>query len=139
MKGLLIDPEFRYLIEGRKVFLSGGYPAVRVDGKTERLHRLIMEPPAGKGVDHINRNKLDVRRANLRICDQADNCLNVPAHKDSASGVRGVWFDRDRGQWTAQISHRKKRVHIGRFASKAAASAARKAKERELWGEYAPR
>lgn len=139
MIGLLIDDQDRHLVEGRKVWLSGGYPAIYAgDGKQERLHRLIARPPLGFGVDHINRNKLDIRRANLRVCKQADNCLNVPPRRDNKSGIRGVWFDALRNKWSAQISIRGQRYSLGRFDDKQAAVVARRAKEAELWGEYAP-
>lgn len=136
--GIEIDEEDKHFIYGRSVFLSAGYPAIWVNGKTERLHRLIMRPPPGMGVDHINRNKLDVRRSNLRLCKQSDNCLNVPARKDSKTGIRGVWFDSARGKWAAQISFRKARINLGRFETKEAAVLARKQEEQKLWGEYAP-
>jgi hypothetical protein len=137
---ILIDEQDRHLIDGKKVWLSAGYPTIWVGKpkKFERLHRLIANPPRGYGVDHINRNKLDARRANLRVCKQRDNVLNVPARKDSASGIRGVWFDKARGLWATQISHRGKRLNLGRFRSMEQAVAARREKEIEIWGQFAP-
>ena len=136
---ILIDDQDRNLIEGKNIFLSSGYPSVSLGGRSPvRLHRLIMRPPKGYGVDHVNRNKLDVRRKNLRICRQAVNCLNVPPRKDCKSGVRGVWFDMARDQWAAQISKGRARESLGRFDSFDEAVAARKERELQLWGEYAP-
>jgi hypothetical protein len=40
------------------------------------LHRLITGAPKGKVVDHINRDPLDNRRANLRIVTQVENERN---------------------------------------------------------------
>ena len=44
--------------------------------KRLHLHRLIMNCPDDKIVDHINGNNLDNRKQNLRICTQAINCQN---------------------------------------------------------------
>lgn len=46
-------------------------------GVTEFMHRLIMgTPPEGMQVDHINGNKLDNRRENLRFVSASENCVN---------------------------------------------------------------
>lgn len=44
--------------------------------KTLRFHRMIAAPQEGQVVDHINRNKLDNRRSNLRCVTQAENTRN---------------------------------------------------------------
>lgn len=40
------------------------------------LHRLIMDAPDGYDVDHVNRNRLDNRRSNLRVVSHIENANN---------------------------------------------------------------
>lgn len=58
--------------------------------KVGRLHRLIMNPGAGKEIDHINHDTLDNRRSNLRICYRYENGRNKRAR--SSTGFKNVYF-----------------------------------------------
>jgi hypothetical protein len=98
-----------------------------------RMHNVILPPPPGKVVDHINGNTLDNRRCNLRICTIQENSFN--RRPSSKTGLKGVNFHR--GKWDAQIGHNGKQITIGSFATKEEAVRARDAKAIELWGEYA--
>lgn len=67
------------------------------DGKkqTIRMHRLIMNTPDGMDTDHINHNRLDNRRANLRICDRKTNLNNGSKVLDA----KGYYYEKQRGKW----------------------------------------
>lgn len=54
------------------------------------MHRIILNDPPSQSVDHINRDKLDNRRSNLRACSTAENCRNIPTRKRKSSKHRGV-------------------------------------------------
>lgn len=71
--------------------------------KTILMHRAVLIVPDGRFVDHINGDKLDNRRANLRLCSSAENLRNRGAPSNNTSGFKGVSFDRARGTWKAQI------------------------------------
>lgn len=58
------------------LILKNGYVSCCKDGKTITMHRFLMTPPPDKVVDHINHNRADNRRSNLRICTNAENCRN---------------------------------------------------------------
>ena len=73
---LVDDEDYEKDPKARWSFNPNGY-AERKKGKTiERLHGFIMDCPKGKEVDHINGNKLDNRKCNLRICTQHQNSFN---------------------------------------------------------------
>ena len=56
---------------------STGYIAHKNAGEpVQTLHRLLMGNPEGKVVDHINHDRTDNRKSNLRICTQSENLLN---------------------------------------------------------------
>jgi hypothetical protein len=59
------------------------------------MHNFLMKTPKGKDTDHINRNKLDNRRENLRVCTRADNNRNTLVRKNSKSGEKHIRFSGD--------------------------------------------
>ena len=65
---------------------------IQVDRKSKGifLHRMIMDCPEDKVIDHINRCKYDNRVDNLRICTTAMNNRNMPRRKTNTSGITGV-------------------------------------------------
>lgn len=103
-----------------------------------RFHRIVIKAKEGQFVDHINKNRADNRKHNLRCCRRAENDRNRGTYSTNTSGVTGVYFDKQRNKWVASISFNKKRTLIGRFATKEDAIQARLEKEAELFKEFAP-
>lgn len=101
--------------------------------RTVRLHRVILRLADSDGLegDHINGDKLDNRRSNLRALSKDAHAQNQRA-RGRTSKYRGVSFDRERGKWTATIRPAGRRViYLGRFDTEAeAAAVARAARER---------
>lgn len=104
------------------------------------LHQLIMgKPKKGYVIDHVNRNKLDNRRSNLRICKQSGNAQN----KTSTSGYKGVHFSKHNSKnstgkvWVAQITSNYKTTHLGTFRTPEEAAKVYNQAAIELHGEYA--
>lgn len=101
------------------------------------LHRLILNPPNDKQIDHINHNTLDNRKNNLRICSGAENCKNTNSHKDSVSRFKGVCFDKQTKKWQSQIYINGYQVKIGRFDNEIDAARAYDDLASEHFGEFA--
>lgn len=104
------------------------------------LHRVILGLDANSSirVDHINGDPLDNRRCNLRLADAAQNGWNrTRLNRNNRSGAAGVSRTR-LGHWQAYIDIRRKRIRLGTFHDFAAAVAARRQAELELFGEWAP-
>jgi hypothetical protein len=121
---VLIDEEDYDLVNGfnKWKLTKQGYPQSRkmINRKTTYtyMHRLIVNCPKNMQVDHINGNKLDNRKSNLRICFHADNCKNRKKPKTNTSGYKGVSFDKVKKRWIATIVSNKIRYHLGFFKNK---------------------
>ena len=110
-----------------KWFFSGhGYI---VNSNYIKLHRFITNCPKGKEVDHINHNKSDNRKCNLRICTNQQNNRNKCS--------KGIAFDKRVNKWQARIYYNGKNLYLGSFTNKEDAIAARKAGELKYFGEFA--
>lgn len=103
-----------------------------------KLARFIMDLHDKKlQVDHANRDKLDNRRCNLRICTKTQNMRNRGVQKNNSSGYKGVYYNRAWGKWIAVIKFGGKIRFLGGFFDKD--SAARKYNEvaRKEFGDFA--
>lgn len=116
--GMLLSEEDHDL-QNANVQRAGGYAKcwVRWDGRRGRyvmVHRIVLERMIGRRLmvgeqcDHINRNKLDNRRSNLRLSDASRNTHNKPPA--SNTGVRGVYWDKKQGRFVWSVSRRGVRV-----------------------------
>jgi hypothetical protein len=100
------------------------------------LHRLFMQTPKGMHTDHINHDKLDNRRSNLRVVTPSINQRNRrDMRARGRSGVVGVRFHR--GRWEARISIDGEHRHLGRFDTLEEAAAARRLAEEQIAADIA--
>lgn len=84
-------------------------------------------------IDHINMNKLDNRKCNLRIADKKINSINRGLQSNNKTGCKGVYHDRRYGTWNARVTVDRKTIHLGTFPTKEEAIAARLAGEEKYY------
>lgn len=106
-----------------------------------RAHRLafwLMTGEMPHEVDHLDRDPDNNRWVNLRAATHSHNTHNAGQRKDSTSGKRGVSWDAETRKWRVYINIDGRRTHLGRFPTKTAAIAARKAAELERLRTLSP-
>lgn len=115
-----------------------GYAVANINGKVVKINRYILglDNCAGKIVDHINRNKLDNRKVNLRFCTPKDNARNISVSKNSKSQVLGVRKTKH-GKYNVRIVADRKEHHIGNFDTIEDAIFARQMAELKYHGQFA--
>jgi hypothetical protein len=119
--------------------VTGGYSSYaccKIANKTVYMHRLIMNPPPGKVVDHSNGNRWDNRRDNLRICTQAENLQNRRKSRGT-SQFKGVFWHTRRRKWQAVIGHQGKTIQLGFFTDEIEAAKAYDRAALERFGPFA--
>ena len=141
----LIDPEDAWLAEQRWYRNAAGYAVRQVPGegtlpsgrRRQRIvfmHREVLDLEYGDPLqgDHINRDRLDNRRSNLRRVTVAEQRQNSTP-RGGASRHRGVGFRKDKKArpWIAYGTLNRKRQHLGFFATEEEAAAAALAWRRE--------
>ena len=105
------------------------------------LHRLLMKPPNGKVVDHINGFSLDCRKKNLRICTVSENVQkqksSLQRRRNKSSRYVGVSFKKRDGTWVMEITKNRIRIRKGGFKTAKEAAQAYDYNARKLFGKYA--
>lgn len=115
-----------------------GYAVRHFAGKGKvRLHRLILDAKDGQMVDHINRDTLDNRRGNLRICSVSENTRNMGIKTNNKSGYKGVSYDKERNKWASFIRYGNKGHNLGRFNTKEDAARAYDKEAERVFGNFA--
>ena len=140
------DEDYEYLNQWKWCISADGYAIRTTQHKNEkgrytsiaiRIHRVVMNAPVGLHVDHINRDKTDNRKCNLRICTNAENLRNATLHSKNKSGYRGVCWHRITGKWVTQITVDSKKKFIGYFVCPIEAAKAYNKAAIQYFGEFA--
>jgi hypothetical protein len=112
-----------------------GYAVNDYNGR-KKMHRFVMSiNNSNIKIDHINRNRLDNRKNNLRIVDYSENRINSSKRIDNTSGIIGVY--RCNNYWIGSITKNGKRISK-RFKEFDEAVFYRLTNESIIFGEYSP-
>ena len=136
------DADFEWLNQYKWCLSYWGYAVSRTSKKLGKqktifMHRLILGVPKGMDTDHVNGNRLDNRRANIRACSRTQNNRNKPVQKNNLTKFKGVCFRPEKNRWRALIMANRKRVELGLFKTAEEAHAAYCAAAKKYHGEYA--
>lgn len=132
---MLCDIEDWERFNGHYWFMNDAGYAVCETMKTGtlRFHKLVTGTTAEVIIDHINRNKLDNRKCNLRIATASVNAINRGLQSNNTTGYKGVYFDKRRRVWKAWVKVSGKLITLGSYPKKEEAIAARQAGEEKYY------
>lgn len=129
----IIDIDDLNKIIGIKWRLHTGY--AKYGSHNITIHRLVMNCPDNMIVDHINHNRLDNRKENLRICTKQQNTFNSSKRVTNTSGHTGVDFNG--GKWRARIKVNGEDITLGLYQNIEDAIATRSKAIDKYFGEFA--
>lgn len=144
----IIDDDYEELVLKFKWFLCKGrgntlYAAANNwhDNKNHgfQMHRLIMNFPKYKLVDHINGNGLDNRKENLRLANEQQNTHNSKPSKNNKLKIKGVIESKEkrRKKFAARIYYNGKGINLGRYFTIQEATVAYNNAAKKYFGEFA--
>jgi hypothetical protein len=132
------DEDFKELSRYTWYLKDTGYAITFINRKQISLHRFIMNPPLNMQVDHINGDKLDNRRENLRVCTQTENLRNSGINKNNTSGFIGISYDKERKTYNPSITVDCRHINLGRYINIEDALIVRLKAEKKYYGDFAP-
>jgi hypothetical protein len=140
---IIDDQDFEFLTQWEWFVTAQGYVyrnAMR-DGKLTFIfmQNEIMGKVSGKILDHINSDRLDNRRENLRFCTPKENSRNKSKQKTrkTSSRFKGVCWDKSRGKWISKIKVDRRAIQLGRFDGEEQAAFVYDEAAKKYFGEFA--
>jgi len=122
----IIDKDDLAKVKGYKICSSNGYALTK---NNKRMHHLILPRKKGLITDHINGDKLDNRKCNLRYATYQENNRN-------RRNVRGYSWHKNYKKWYAQIKVNKKNIYLGCFITEKDAKNTYQEAREKYFGEF---
>jgi hypothetical protein len=124
-------------------FVHNGYAITKIYDENKScvdlaLHILVFGKKNGFQIDHIDRDRLNCRKYNLRYSNTVEQCQNRSLKSTNTSGVTGVGFDKRYNKWYARICVYKNEKNLGYYNNFKDAVIARLKAEKEYFSEFAP-
>lgn len=137
---IIDDEDYGYLNQWNWYFGGGDYTGSYVIRKspegTRYIHRELMHPKKGEYVDHINGNKLDNRKKNLRIVDGTQNLANMHKTRVGSSKYKGVQWRKDTKMWRVRVKVYGQEIHGGYYYDEKEAAKAYNRIAKDVFGQH---
>ncbi len=117
--------------------VASGYTYYAISKKSLGMHAMLMINPNKLHIDHINRNGLDNRKSNLRVCRSGQNQLNSKLRSHNTSGYKGVYWCKHHNAWASQLRVKGKIIYKRYFHSALEAALFYDQRAEELGDGYA--
>ena len=137
------DEDYEFLMQWKWHYQNVGY-AIRVDYTDGRqivsmarevLNRIGFEDY--DCADHVNRDRCDNRRLNLRPATNSESICNQGVRQTSKSGYKGVDLYGRTGRWRARIAARGRQINLGYYSTKEEAAKVYNEAAKKYHGKYA--
>lgn len=136
-QSVLVDAADYEWLSRHQWTVCAGYAARHENGRRISMHREIMKAPPGMVVDHIDGNKQNNCRSNLRICTPRENVQNRAKQIGSASRFKGVFYDKSHGKWYVGVCCNGQHLKTGYFDDEIEAARVYDRLAAELFGAFA--
>lgn len=113
-----------------------GYACFMRHGNHYYIHYVVLPRKEGFAIDHIDGDKLNNQKSNLRYCTLSQNQANRVLNKNNTSGYKGVTLH-ETGKWSARVNINKKRRQLGLFETPKDAALAYNKAMKEHFGDFA--